>query len=47
MCGVVMRSHHSIRVPDDLWQAVKAKAKANYVSVSAVIIEALKAYLKD
>ncbi len=42
-----MRSKHSIRVPEGLWDAVKTKATAEHLTVTAIIIEALKAYLKD
>jgi predicted HicB family RNase H-like nuclease len=37
----------SVRVPDELWQAVKIKAKANHFTVTQVVIYYLKEYLKD
>ena len=37
----------SIRVPEELWQAVKAKANANHSTVTKVVIYYLKEYLKD
>jgi hypothetical protein len=46
MCGVVMRSKHSIRVPEGLWAMAKAKANIEHTTVTAIIIEALKAYTK-
>jgi predicted HicB family RNase H-like nuclease len=42
-----MRSKHSIRVPEGLWEQAKIKAKSEYVSVTAVIIKALKEYVKE
>lgn len=36
-----------VRVPDDLWQAVKVKAKQRGETVTDVIIRALKRYLRD
>jgi hypothetical protein len=37
----------TVRVPDDLWQAVKEKAKDQNETVTEVIIRALKRYLRD
>jgi hypothetical protein len=37
----------TIRVPDDLWKAVQAKAATEGVTVTSVIIKALENYLKD
>lgn len=37
----------TIRVPDDLWAAVKAKAALENRTVTDVIIRALEAYIKD
>jgi hypothetical protein len=37
----------SIRVPADLWQAVKIKANANHFTVTKIVILALKDYLKE
>jgi len=37
----------TIRVPDDLWRAVQAKAKSNGVTVTSVIIKSLDAYLAE
>lgn len=36
-----------VRVPDDLWQAVKEKARDRGETVTDVIIRALKRYLRD
>jgi hypothetical protein len=36
----------SIRVATDLWQSVQAKAKEEGTTVSAVIVEALREYIK-
>jgi hypothetical protein len=36
-----------VRIPDDLWQAVKEKAKDQGETVTDVIIRALKRYLRD
>lgn len=38
---------HGVRIPDDLWQAVKVKAKAQGETITDVIIRALKRYLRD
>jgi len=46
MCGFLMRSKHSIRVPEGLWAMAKAKASQEHTTVTAIIIEALKAYTK-
>lgn len=37
----------SVRVPDDLWQAVKIKARDRGETVTEVIIRALTRYLRD
>ena len=37
----------SVRVPTDLWQAAKEKAKRRGETVTDVIIRALKAYVRD
>lgn len=37
----------TLRVPDDLWQAVKEKAKDRDETITDVIIRALKRYLRD
>lgn len=34
----------AVRVPDDLWDAAKAKADAEATTVSAVIVAALKRF---
>lgn len=36
-----------VRVPTDLWDAVKAKAKQRGETVTDVILRALKRYLRD
>lgn len=38
---------HGVRVPDDLWQAVKAKAKERGETITDVVVRALKRYLRD
>lgn len=38
---------HGVRVPDDLWQAVKEKAKDRGETITDVIVRALKRYLRD
>jgi hypothetical protein len=37
----------SVRVPDELWQAVREKAKRRGETVTDVVIRALKRYLRD
>ena len=37
----------SIRVPEELWLAVKVKAKANHFTITKIVILALQDYLKD
>lgn len=39
--------HRTIRVPDELWQAVKRKAADRGETVTDVILRALKRYLRD
>ena len=36
----------SIRIATDLWQPAQAKAKEQGTTVSAVIVEALRSYIK-
>ena len=36
----------SVRVPDKLWKAAKAKASKEHTTISQVIINALVEYLK-
>ena len=36
----------SVRVSDSLWNAVKARAAAEEKTVSEVIVDALKAYIR-
>jgi hypothetical protein len=36
-----------VRVPDDIWQAVKIKARDRGETITDVIIRALKRYLRD
>ena len=38
---------HTIRVPDDLWQAALEKANSRYEKLTAVIIRGLVAYVED
>lgn len=35
----------SIRVPEELWQAVKLKAKVNGVTITSIISNALRDYV--
>lgn len=37
----------SVRVPDELWEAVKRKAADRGETVTDVILRALKRYLRD
>ena len=37
----------TVRVDDDLWQAVQAQAKIDGVTVTSIIIDALLRYLTD
>lgn len=37
----------TVRVDDDLWQAVQAQAKIDGITVTSVIIDALLRYLTD
>jgi len=37
----------SVRVPDDLWNSAKAKALAEYTTLSAVIVQALLKYVEE
>lgn len=37
----------TIRVPDDLWQAAKEKAKRRGETVTEVLVAALKRYVRD
>lgn len=39
--------HRTVRVPDELWQAVKRKAEAEGVTITEVIIKALERFLRD
>jgi predicted HicB family RNase H-like nuclease len=43
---MVAKKMRSVRVSDSLWQAVKDKAKTDQKSVSEVIVDALKAYVR-
>jgi hypothetical protein len=45
--GVVITPLRSIRIDEELWLAVKEKAKANHSTVTKVVIYYLKEYLKD
>lgn len=38
---------HGVRVPDDLWQAVKVKAKQRGETITDVVLRALIRYLRD
>jgi hypothetical protein len=43
---MAVKKMRSVRVSDSLWAAVKAKAAADEKSVSEVIVDALKAYIR-
>jgi len=43
---VAVKKARSVRVSDSLWAAVKAKAAADSKSISEVIVDALKAYVR-
>jgi predicted HicB family RNase H-like nuclease len=43
---MAIKKARSVRVSDSLWAAVKAKAAADSKSVSEVIVDALKAYVR-
>ena len=36
----------AVRVPDDLWRAAVAKAQADGTTVTAVVVDALRAFVK-
>jgi hypothetical protein len=48
MCGVVMvgKKIRSVRVSDQVWAKAMAKAKSEGKSVSEVIVDFLKGYIK-
>lgn len=39
--------HRTVRVPDELWEAVQEKAAAEGLTVTDVIIKALERFLRD
>lgn len=39
--------HRTVRVPDELWEAVQRKAEAEGVTVTEVILKALERFLRD
>jgi predicted HicB family RNase H-like nuclease len=43
---MAVKKARSVRVSDSLWAAVKAKAAADSKSISEVIVDALKAYVR-
>jgi hypothetical protein len=43
---MAVKKARSVRVSDSLWAAVKSKAAADSKSVSEVIVDALKAYVR-
>jgi hypothetical protein len=43
---MAVKKARSVRVSDSLWQAVKDKAQIDQKSVSEVIVDALKAYVR-
>jgi predicted HicB family RNase H-like nuclease len=43
---MAVKKARSVRVSDSLWQAVKDKAQTDQKSVSEVIVDALKAYVR-
>jgi hypothetical protein len=38
---------HGVRVPDELWEAAKRAASDNGETLTAVILRALKRYVRD
>lgn len=43
---MAVKKMRSVRVSDSLWAAVKARAAAEEKTVSEVIVDALKAYVR-
>jgi predicted transcriptional regulator len=43
---MAVKKARSVRVSDSLWQSVKDKAETDQKSVSEVIVDALKAYVR-
>ena len=43
---MAVKKARSVRVSDHLWAAVKARAAVDQKSVSEVIVDALKAYVR-
>jgi predicted transcriptional regulator len=43
---MAVKKARSVRVSDSLWQAVKDKAETDQKSISEVIVDALKAYVR-
>jgi len=43
---MAVKKARSVRVSDQLWAAVKARAAVDQKSVSEVIVDALKAYIR-
>ena len=43
---MAVKKARSVRVSDSLWAAVKARAAVDQKSVSEVIVDALKAYVR-
>lgn len=43
---MAVKKMRSVRVSDSLWAAVKARAALDEKSVSEVIVDALKAYIR-
>lgn len=43
---MAIKKARSVRVSDSLWAAVKVKAAADSKSISEVIVDALKAYVR-
>lgn len=39
--------NRTVRIPDELWEPALAKAQEEGTTVTAVIIDALKRYLRD
>lgn len=39
--------HRTVRVPDELWEAVKQKAAERGETVTDVILRALRRYVRD
>ena len=39
--------NHSVRIPDEIWEAAKRKAADHGETITDVILRALKRYIRD